>query len=64
MEKLSREEMKSIKGSEDGPVSCTAKCIDGTTVSCKGATCDAFDAAGGLNGYCEVNGITTYCQPD
>jgi hypothetical protein len=61
MEKLTREEMKSIKGGVAMPPStCSANCISGT-VTCTGSGCEAHDAVGGINGNCSADGQTKYC---
>jgi len=35
---------------------CSAKCFDGSTVSCSGAHCNATDASGITDGSCGVTG--------
>jgi hypothetical protein len=54
--------MKSIKGSENQPTNCEAKCLNGKTVSCSGPNCSATDASGTVDGQCSGGGQTNYCQ--
>jgi hypothetical protein len=57
-QKLSRSEMKNVKGGVAIPATCSAKCLDGTSVSCSGANCNALDADGNTDGSCSAGGQT------
>jgi len=61
MKKLTREEMKLIVAGESQPATCSANCIGGGTVDCDGASCEAHDYVGGVNGYCIAACKTKYC---
>ena len=53
MEKLSRNEMRCIVGGFiNPPTDCTAKCADGTKITCSGSSCTANDAVKGVDGSC------------
>ena len=44
---ISSENLKMIKGGD----SCSADCLDGSSVSCSGHTCSAVDQTTAINGH-------------
>ena len=62
MEKISRKELKFVTGGfMQPPATCTAKCANGTTVSCEGPNCTANDADKYGNGTCSGSGKENNC---
>lgn len=61
MKKLSRIELKFVKGGSMPVSDCSAKCKDGSTVSCSGTGCTASDADKTIDGYCTAGGKTKNC---
>ena len=62
MKKLSRNELKTVKGGYmQPPGSCSGKCLNGTSVSCSGSSCTASDANKTIDGSCSADGKTVNC---